>query len=254
MVSCLQIMPSGHVVSGGDVVSIYSPEKKTYLLSCWNSESVTDLEVLENKNILIAQAHGVIIQIGFPDIPFPNQIMDEGDDNEVMIMDPPAWTYESHSEGVYKVKKSPVSPDHFASCSVDTTVKIWKVGQEQPLFTISEHFGYVNDLLWTTENHLISGSFDGSVRVWDPESGKALFTLQEHSDRVNQIQIDPGLGKNVLSAGNDGMINCWSLEDGRHLQSYELSGRIVQIALNSRGDKVAAATYGSIHVISAKYV
>ena len=54
----------------------------------------------------------------------------------------------------------------------------------------------------------------------------------------------------VLSSGNDGLVNYWSIEDGQLMGKLELPGRIVQTGLNSSQTKLVAASYGSVHVIS----
>ena len=81
----------------------------------------------------------------------------------------------------FQVAKSP-KDNVFATCSVDTTVRVWMVKKgSSPMHTLEGHFGYVNDLAWTSDGlRLISCSFDGSVRVWDPKSGVCLHTLLDH--------------------------------------------------------------------------
>ena len=81
----------------------------------------------------------------------------------------------------FQVAKSP-KDNVFATCSVDTTVRVWMVKKgSSPMHTLEGHFGYVNDLAWTSDGlKLISCSFDGSVRVWDPKSGVCLHTLLDH--------------------------------------------------------------------------
>ena len=53
----------------------------------------------------------------------------------------------------------------------------------------------------------------------------------------------------MVSAGNDGVLNYWSVEDGEHLGNMDLTGRIVQMSLNFNHDKLAAASYGTVHLI-----
>ena len=80
-----------------------------------------------------------------------------------------------------QVAKSPVDKV-FATCSVDTTIKVWMVKKTSaPIHTLEGHYGYVNDILWSRSGlRLLSCSFDGSVRIWDPKSGVCLQTLLEH--------------------------------------------------------------------------
>ena len=83
-------------------------------------------------------------------------------------VDLPEVQFKSHSGGVYRLARHPSRADTFASCSVDTTIKIWRLDSTTPQRTLDGHFGYVLDLRWVpgTDN-IVSGSFDGQVRERD---------------------------------------------------------------------------------------
>ena len=83
-----------------------------------------------------------------------------------------------------QVAKSPTD-NVFATCSVDTTIKVWMVKMGNgPIHSLTGHFGYVNDIVWSGNGlKLLSCSFDGSVKVWDPKSGVCLHTLIVHQVR-----------------------------------------------------------------------
>ena len=68
-------------------------------------------------------------------------------------------------------------------------------------------------------------------------------------DRINRLNIVHN-DNIVLSSGNDGLVNYWSIEDGQLMGKLELPGRIVQTGVNSSQTKLVAASYGSVHVIS----
>ena len=61
--------------------------------------------------------------------------------------------------------------NRFASCSGDTTIKIWKGSppySATPIHTLSGHSGWVRSLLYIRERDvLISGSEDDSLRLWN---------------------------------------------------------------------------------------
>ena len=57
----------------------------------------------------------------------------------------------------------------------------------------------------------------------------------------------------VVSAGNDGVMNYWSIEAGEYLGSLELAGRIVQMGVSHGCDKMAAASYGTVHLMRPVY-
>ena len=94
------------VLSGGDAVGIYSLTTQTFVISCWNTQLVTDLELLDDSSFLAGMAQGCLAQLPFPD---PNEFSQEarddtdGPENSTVIMDPPIRTYEGHTDGVYKV-------------------------------------------------------------------------------------------------------------------------------------------------------
>ena len=55
-------------------------------------------------------------------------------------------------------------------------------------------------------------------------------------DRINRLNIVSN-DNIVLSSGNDGLVNYWSIEDGQLMGKLELPGRIVQTGLNSSQTK-----------------
>jgi WD40 repeat protein len=65
------------------------------------------------------------------------------------------------------------SGEHFATCSMDKSIKVWKTDELKLLKVIDKarHAGHgtsVNKLLWTSfKNQLISASDDRTISVWD---------------------------------------------------------------------------------------
>ena len=69
---------------------------------------------------------------------------------------------------MYKVKCHPSRSKLFASCSIDTTVKVWNIDESSPIHTLEGHFGYVIDLKWIENSDLVvSASFDGTLKIWN---------------------------------------------------------------------------------------
>jgi WD40 repeat protein len=49
----------------------------------------------------------------------------------------------------------------------DPRIIIWRVGQDQPLYTLRGHHDNVTDLAFSSDGHfLASVSLDGTLRLW----------------------------------------------------------------------------------------
>ncbi len=78
----------------------------------------------------------------------------------------------AHLFAINNISFSP-SGEHFATCSMDKSIKVWKTDELKLLKVIDKarHAGHgtsVNKLLWTSfNNQLISASDDRTVSVWD---------------------------------------------------------------------------------------
>ena len=116
-----------------------------------------------------------------------------------------------------------------ASCSDDTTVKLWADGKKQPLFDLRGHGKEVYTIRWSPTGAgsanaskkplLASASFDTTVRVWDPEAGKCLLTLRRHDKKVYTVAFSPD-GDYLASGALGGQLHVWSVKDGSVVKSF----------------------------------
>ena len=110
----------------------------------------------------------------------------------------------------------------FASCSADSTIKIWQVGCCQSLRTLRGHSGGVYSIAFSFDGEIIaSGGADTTIKLWNVCTGELVNMLQGHSCAVLSVAISPD-GQVLASGSIDGTVKLWNLRSGKLLDS--LSG------------------------------
>ena len=103
-----------------------------------------------------------------------------------------------------------------ASCSNDSTIKLWNTETGAVLWTVSCDSAVLN-IDWH-DNHIASGCHNGKINVFDAQSGDCLWTARGHGDHLNAVSSlafkpdDP----NVLVTGAwDKTVKLWDLSSLR---------------------------------------
>ena len=216
-----------------------------------NNHNLTWVEWIDNEKFLCADAGGSI-QLHHFDLARLNKKVKEG---RYQDKEEARRTFNSHSFGVYQVKMKPASSEIFASCSVDSDVKVWNLkNKKDPLMhNLDEHLGYVTTIEWIPgTDKLISSSFDYSLKIWDTNKGELLHSLEKHKDAVTKFSLSNDQNY-LVSSGQDGDIHFWDAKDGTHITSYEGAGRIMNALWNCKSDKVVVTTYKVVTVLEATF-
>lgn len=109
-----------------------------------------------------------------------------------------------HSENVRQLTFAP-SDRKFASCSDDTTVKIWDLSTRREERSI-DHGTNVYTVDWHPSRSLLaSGAKDGVISLIDPRIDKALSKLTFHKSKVTKLQWNHN-GYWIISGGCDAKI------------------------------------------------
>lgn len=84
--------------------------------------------------------------------------------------------FQEHAHYIMQIAVNPEDPEMFVSGSLDKTLKVWKLGEQESICTLEGHEKGVNCVEFLTGGRIVSGSDDCSICVWDIQvSGNLKF-------------------------------------------------------------------------------
>jgi len=153
-------------------------------------------------------------------------------------------TWEGHKDEINTVRWDP-SRSMLASCSDDTTAKIWTTSDSEKCFRSFElHTKEIYSVRWSPaatkkSSILATASFDNTVRIWDVMRDTCLHALSKHSYPVYSVNFSPD-GDFLASGSYDQNLFVWSVSTGALVRTYKGKGGIFEVSWNHAGDKIAA--------------
>jgi transcription initiation factor TFIID subunit 5 len=100
---------------------------------------------------------------------------------------------------------------YFATCSGDTTGKIWTTDRPTPVRSLVGHLSSVNCIAWHPNvNYVVTGSDDKTCRMWDVQTGRCVRVLTGFHGWVSSLEVCPS-GKYVAAADETGLIGMYDL-------------------------------------------
>lgn len=137
----------------------------------------------------------------------------------------PVRMLSGHSRKVGHLLFHPLAENILASSSLDYTVKIWDISQEEVKFTL-KHPDMVTSMSFSYDGkHLVTVSRDKKLRVWDVRAEKIVSEGPAHSGAKNQRVVWLGDTDKVATTGfsrlSDRQIGVW---DAFNLEKGNLGG------------------------------
>ncbi|THV01436.1 WD40 repeat-like protein [Dendrothele bispora CBS 962.96] len=148
----------------------------------------------------------------------------------------PIKTFSGHKDEINQIKVNPTGT-RLASCSDDTTTRIWDVSNisnqadaipgldaSANAILLEGHTHSVSTLGWyklpgTSKELLATGSFDGATRLWDTITGECLHTFSDHVRPVYALSISPN-NCWMATGGGDGWLFVYSLKTKTKIWSW----------------------------------
>jgi transducin (beta)-like 1 len=137
----------------------------------------------------------------------------------------PIRTFVGHTDEVNAVCWSP-GGRFLASCSDDSTAKIWSVengGATGLVHDLRGHLKEIYTVRWTPTGPasanptkpllLCTASFDGTVKAWSAVNGSIVYDLRRQAQPVYSIAPSP-TGDYLATGSLGGFVTVWSLHDG----------------------------------------
>ena len=119
--------------------------------------------------------------------------------------------WRGHERGVARVVPAP-HLDGALTCSRDTTVRLWKRGEEAPVATYRGHELSVTAVALPDDGELaVSGSRDYSVRVWDLAAGQCAMRSTVSRNVVTCLAWVGGASKLVAQGSEDLRLRLWDV-------------------------------------------
>lgn len=127
----------------------------------------------------------------------------------------------------------------FVSCGIDGVVRLWDVqtGDQRHAFIDASPTLLVCVRMVRGDRTAVAGGLDGALRVYDLAGLVGPRRLPErHSDQVNAVAGLPG-GR-VLSAGRDGSLRLWDIDNERQLARWEAGTDVTALTVSPGGRRV----------------
>ncbi|KAK9721191.1 cross-pathway control WD-repeat protein cpc2 [Basidiobolus ranarum] len=133
----------------------------------------------------------------------------------------------------------------------DKSIKLWNtLGECKYNLTENGHSEWVSCVRFSPNPAnpvIVSGGWDKLVKVWDLSKCKIRTNHIGHTGYINTVTISPD-GSLCATAGKDGVVMLWDLNDGKHLYSLEAGDEVNALTFSPNRYWLCAATSSGIKV------
>ncbi|KAI6244128.1 F-box-like/WD repeat-containing protein ebi [Aphelenchoides fujianensis] len=269
-VSC-SVLDHRNETTQSDVTGVDWDVTGTYLATAcydgaariWNREGVKVNEMAELHS-------GPIFALKWS--PSGTRILSAGVDNSTAVWDPKTMEkmkFAFHRSSALDVDW--IDDEVFASCSVDCSIHVCRIGVNQPIKTYRAHENEVNAVRYNRLSGLLAScSDDRSLKIWALDKDGPVFNVLAHNKEIHAVRWAPGKqnivatasfdhthkiydnpsirlpfspDSRLLASGSfDGSVIVHDLSSGKRVFQYTGTNGVFEVDWNRRGDRLAAAS------------
>lgn len=134
--------------------------------------------------------------------------------------------------------------------SQDHTLKVYKLEDQQLLFTLHGHCGPITTLFIDGVSMMSgSGSQDGLLCVWDTVTGACMYSIQAHDGCVHALTYSDSY---VISLGQDERLCVWDRFQGHLLSTIQLVQNFCSTMAMLTHDLLITSRRGSLVIINVR--
>uniref|UniRef100_A0A0K0EZE3 Coronin n=1 Tax=Strongyloides venezuelensis TaxID=75913 RepID=A0A0K0EZE3_STRVS len=129
---------------------------------------------------------------------------------------------DAHKAPCLEIAWSPFNDNVIASCSEDTTAKVWLIPKgglsrtlAEPVVELTGHQKRVNTLVWhpTANNILLTAGGENKILMWNVGTGEALLEVDGHPDQIFSLSFNYD-GSQFLTACKDKKLRIFDSHTG----------------------------------------
>jgi len=157
--------------------------------------------------------------------------------------------FDEHTQATWGVSWH-TSGSFVASCSKDTTSKIWDLGSDRCRNTLRGHTNSVMSIEFIYgSTTLLTASSDKTLKLWDARTGLCHHTFDSHQFPLNHANFTNS-GSLIASVDSNGSVKFWDVRVGKVFDEVFLESDS-QVVKFDRSDSICAVGCGngSIEII-----
>jgi WD40 repeat protein len=134
--------------------------------------------------------------------------------------------FQGHTDAIYAVAWSKVSPDTVATGGADELGFIWRVGEDAfmenqgDVFELRGHVDTITDMEFNNDgSSLATAGMDGCVKIWSVSDGKCIHTLDGPTESIDWLNWHPR-GNVLLAGSSDFTVWMWNAQSGDFMMTF----------------------------------